>query len=398
MIPVSVANYIYSGNRLQVIPDELIIAPKAFSGVKDLELDEMLLSWDDFCLIAQQFESLKVLTASSNGLESLPSPLLSPNLTSLTLEYNQFTNLADLAHLSKLASLENLLLKGNQISANHSNGSARPVFGTKLQYVDLSYNQVNSWSFVDDLANIFPGMTRLRLQHNPIYDNIAKGDGPASSVDDGFMLVLARLGNLKSLNFSPISDVDRRNAEMFYLSRIGKEMAAVPESQEINVTSQHKRYAELCEKYYKPDVIRKGSETINPDFLEARLIKFMFYMPPNTLPGQKEAIEKRKEIPKGFDVYQVKGIVGRLFDIKPLYVRLIWETGEYDPIAGYEDEEDDSSDNEDEDTKIAATKTSMNEDKGKWMKREVEIEDSTRQVGYCVEGMEARVRVEVTQV
>jgi hypothetical protein len=314
------------------------------------------------------------------------------------LEYNQFTSLSDLAPLSQLASLENLLLKGNQISTIRSESSERPIFGSKLQYVDLSYNQIDSWAFVDDLAQIFPGMTGLRLQHNPIYDDIVKGDGPASSVDDGFMLVLARLGNLKSLNFSPISDVDRRNAEMFYLSRIGRQMASVPESEEHTVTSQHKRYAELCEKYDKPDVIRKGPETINPDFLEARLIKFMFYMPPNTLPGQEEAVERNKEIPKGFDVYRVKGIVGRLFNVKPLYVRLIWETGEYDPVAGYEEEEDDSSDDEGGDTKTYDNKKPGNDGKGKWMKREVEIEDSTRQVGYCVEGMEGRVRVEVTRV
>ena len=363
-----------------------------------MEMDEMLLPWEDICLLAQQFESLKVLTASSNGLKSLQSPLSCPNLTSLTLEYNAFTSLADFAPLSQLASLENLLLKGNQISRNNLDTSEKPIFGVTLQYVDLSYNQIDAWSFVDDLAEIFPGMTGLRLQHNPIYDTIAKVDGPAWTVDDGFMLVLARLGKLKSLNFSPISDVDRRNAEMFYLSRIGKEIAAVPESQEQSVISQHKRYAELCHKYDKPDVIRKGPETINPDFLEARLIKFTFYMPPNTLPDQKVVVERRKEIPKGFDIYRVKGIVGRLFDVKPLRVRLIWETGEYDPVAGYEEEEDDSSDNEDANTKAASMRAPKNVDKGKWMKREVEIEDGTRQIGYCVEGLEAKVRVEVTKV
>jgi tubulin-specific chaperone E len=383
---------------LQVLLEELGSAPKAFLGVKDLELDEMLLSWEDICLLAEQFKSLKVLTASSNCLKSLQSPLSTPNLASLTLEYNQFTNLADLAPLSQLVSLENLLLKGNQISINYSTTSEKPVFGSKLQYIDLSYNQVNSWSFVDELAEIFPGMTRLRLQHNPIYDTIATGDGPASSVDDGFMLVLARLGNLKSLNFSPISDVDRRNAEMFYLSRIGKEMAAVPESEEHTVTFQHKRYAELCEKYDKPNVVRRGPETVSPDFLEARLIQFTFYMQPNTLPDQNEVMERKKEIPKGFDIYRVKGIVGRLFDVKPLCVRLIWETGEYDPVAGYEEEEIGSSDDDDEDTTTIKTKERADEDKGKWMKREVEIEDSTRQVGYCVEGLEARIRVEVTQM
>lgn len=380
-----------------MIPDELVSSPRAFAEVKELQLDEMLLSWEDICLLAKQFESLSVLTASMNGLESLQSPLSNPTLTSLTLEYNQFTNLSDLAPLSQLSSLENLLLKGNQISATRSEISPQPIFGSKLQYVDLSYNQVNSWAFVDDLAEIFPGMTGLRLQHNPIYDTITK-EGSSWSVDDGFMLVLARLGNLKSLNFSPISDIDRRNAEMFYLSRIGKEMASVPESEEHTVTSQHRRYAELCDKYDKPDIVRKGPETINPDFLEARLIKFTFYMPPNTLPDQKDAIERKKEIPKGFDIYRVKGIVGRLFDVKPLHIRLIWETGEYDPVAGYEMGEDDSSDDEDDDKTTLKTEDPARAGTGEWMKREVSIEDSTRQVGYFVEGMEARVRVEITKV
>jgi hypothetical protein len=358
----------------------------------------MLLSWEDLCLLAQQFESLKVLTASLNGLESLQSSLSNSTLTSLTLEYNQFISLSDLAPLSQLSSLENLLLKGNQISASCSEVSEQPVFGTKLQYVDLSYNQVNNWTFVDDLAEIFPGMTGLRLQHNPIYNAIAKGEGSTLNVDDGFMLVLARLGNLKSLNFSPISDVDRRNAEMFYLSRIGQEMASVPESEEHTITSQHIRYAELCEKYDKPDIVRTGPEAINPDFLEARLINFTFHMPPNTLPDQKDAIERKKEIPKGFDIYRVKGIVGRLFDVKPLYIRLIWETGEFDPVAGYEEGEHESSDDEDNDMITIEVEKPASAQAGEWMKREVDIEESTRQVGSFVDGMEARVRVEVRQV
>jgi hypothetical protein len=314
------------------------------------------------------------------------------------LEYNQFTSLSDLAPLSHLSSLENLLLKGNQISASHSEASDSPAFTSKLHYVDLSYNQVNSWVFVDDLADIFPGMTGLRLQHNPIYDTSMKKETLSLSVDDGFMLVLARLGNLKFLNFSPISGIDRRNAEMFYLSRIGKEMASVPESEELTVTAQHKRYAELCEKYEKPDVIRKGPETINPDFLEARLIKLTFYVPPNTLMDQKCIIEKWREIPKGFDVYKVKGIVARLFDVKPLYVRLIWETGEYDPVAGYEEGEHDTVDGDDDIDMTTGEKSQpASVPTGQWRKREVELEDSTRQVGYSVEGMEARIRVEVTQ-
>ncbi len=105
---------------------------------------------------------------------------------------------------------------------------------------------------------------------------------------------------------------------------------------------------------------------------------------------------KVREIPKGFDVYRVKGIVGRLFKLKPMCLRLIWETGEWDPVAGYEDELDDPSDDEARGHPDSA-KSLHHETQptGKWMKREVEIEDSTRQIGFCVDGNSAKVRVEL---
>ena len=211
------------------------------------------------------------------------------------------------------------------------------------------------------------------------------------------MLTLARLKNLKSLNFSKITLADRTNAEMFYLSRIAKAMAEVPESEEHTVTSQHKRYPELSNQYGAPTVVRKSKGAVNPDFLEARLIKFTFYLPPNTQANQKETITKVQEIPKSFDVYRVKGIAGKMFGIPPLKIRLVWETGEWDPVAGYEDDEGDSEDEEEAvEVRAAEGGGATTQEKGsRWMERKVEIEDGTRQVGFCVDDMEATVRVEL---
>ena len=365
----------------------------AFKNIKVLELDELLISWKDICILAPKFSALSTLTASSNALRFISSPLLSTTLTSLTLEYNHFTSLSDLLPLTNLVSLEVLQLKGNRISKA---STAPLVFGQNLRYVDLSYNQVTSWAFVDSLTEIFPGMTALRFAHNPIYEDLATETGTAIGVDDGYMLTLARLRNLKSLNFSTISDEERRNAEMFYLSRIGQAMEKVPENEEYSVTSQHKRYSELSQIYGEPIIVRKSAEAINPNYLEARLIKFTFYVPRglDTCIDCSEGITQTKEIPKGFDIYQVKGIVGRLFGLRPLSLRLIWETGEWDPVAGYDEEEEDDSDAE-IDEKEVDLDTTVRTDKGKWTKREVEIEDSTRQVGFCVDGNEAIVRVEM---
>jgi tubulin-specific chaperone E len=367
---------------------------KNLGGIGDLEMDDVLMPWENVCSVTNHFLSLRSLTVSSNHLSLISIPLSAPKLVSLTLEYNDFTTLSALSPLSHLDSLESLLLKGNKIwKITKGDSQKLPVFGNKLRYVDLSYNAISTWNFVDELADVFPGLEALRFSHNPIYESMAEELGSAKSVEEGYMLTLARLGNLKTLNFSNITTADRTNAEMYYLSRIGKAMAEVPESDEHTVTSQHKRYAELCEIYGAPNVVRKSAETINPDFLEARLISFTFYMPAGTQDSQTEVVTKEREIPKSFDIYRVKGVVGRAFNLPPLGLRLIWETGEWDPVAGYEDEE--NSDDEDEEDEAIDVTMTASKDKGKWMKREVEIEDGTRQVGFCVDGREARVRVEM---
>lgn len=103
---------------------------------------------------------------------------------------------------------------------------------------------------------------------------------------------------------------------------------------------------------------------------------------------------KRKLIPLTVDTYRLTGIVTELFELPPLGCKLIWETGELDPVPGMEDEEgwsvseDDSDYEEDEKHKI------KEKEKGKWMPREVELVNGTRKIGNLVEGKKIRVRVE----
>jgi hypothetical protein len=230
----------------------------------------------------------------------------------------------------------------------------------------------------------------LRIGHNPFYDAV-DADAKASSSEESHMFTVARLASLKSLNFSQVTPADRTNAEMFYLSRIGKQLAAAPEEAEAEVLALHPRYAELCEIYGAPNVVRRLE--VNPAFLEARLITVGFH-----LDGGEERATK---IPKSYDIYAVKGVAGKLFDMSPLKLSLIWETGEWDPVAGFDDQEGDSSDEEDaeeERERKEVDKNAADEDNtgkpGRWVKREVELKDGPRQLGYCVDGLDVKIRVE----
>ena len=71
-----------------------------------------------------------------------------------------------------------------------------------LAYLDLSYNAVDSWEFINELPNIFPGLTGLRVAHNPLY--VTRDGKEAIGVDESFMLTLARIPFLKTLNYSVV--------------------------------------------------------------------------------------------------------------------------------------------------------------------------------------------------
>ncbi|KAI1856968.1 hypothetical protein JX265_008667 [Neoarthrinium moseri] len=329
-----------NGNRFQRIlqDDGLENAPSVFKDVRDLGLEETLLSWEELCHVASKFPALATLSADANQLSSLPvTPLLSlsSTLLSLNLEFNEFIAFSDIRSLSGLKALRNLHLKGNNICSITSDSSGNPpVFPSSLQYLDISYNKVSSWSFVDGLPDSFPGLTHLRFTHNPVYDNPDPDHSAQSKTitEEAYMITVGRLAGLKVLNFGTITNNDRQDAEMFYLARIGKHLAATA------------------------------------------------------------------RIPKSFDIYRVKGIAGKLFAQDPLSLRLIWETGEWDPVAGFDDEVEDSSDEEDlrePDTDTPDATSQSGKRAGRWVKREAELQDGPRQLGFCVDGLEAKVRVEI---
>jgi len=386
--------------------------PDAFRGVTELELEETLLSWEGIVDIASGFPSLTKLSASLNQFSSIPHAdlgTLESTLTTLSLEFNNFTSLANLAPLSSLTALKSLHLKANSIAAiTPSLDIPQPTFAPSLVFLDVSYNNIASWAFVDALPNSVPSLTALRISHNPIYDNpdpSAKSSQTtqAKAAEEAYMIAVARLPGLSSLNFTSITAQERTNAELFYLSRIAKQLSSVPEDEEATVLTQHPLYAALCEAHGEPDIVRR--EEINPNFLEARLVTVHFNLVDTASEVAKTATT---EIPRSFDVYAVKGIAGKLFDARPLSLRLVWETGEWDPVGGYDEQVGDSSDDEedearalDADLRLEQTVAAEHGEQvqlargGQWVKREVELVDGPRQLGFCVDGLEATIRVEV---
>ena len=100
--------------------------------------------------------------------------------------------------------------------------------------------------------------------------------------------------------------------------------------------------------------------------------------------------EWKSAIPRSASVYALLGRVGKRLDLSPMKLKLIWETGERDPVRRGGSGSDapewwDSSDEEDE----------AGGEESEWVAREVQLVAGTRMVGSYFEGRTARVRVEV---
>ncbi|GAD94585.1 tubulin-specific chaperone, putative [Paecilomyces variotii No. 5] len=412
-----------NGNRFEAVNNEL-----TFERISELHLDDTVLTSDEIALLSHQFPSLTSLTASANQISSISSTL-SPTVRNLTLENNEISSLFSIRSLGWLPNLDHLSLRGNEVCGVFPSDSpgedASFQFSPTLRSLDVSRNNINSWSFVNALPRLFPGLKSLRISDNPLYDqpvapsNVTNLPEKPMTVEEAFMLTLARLRNLESLNYSKITPQERTNGELYYLSLIGKELSAHPESAEKDILANHPRYGELCNLYGEP-IIKRVLDTskgdVNPRSVAARLIRFAFYLPTSssdsssTESGIKSRIQHIQEIPRTFDVYRVKAIVSRLFDLTPLGFRLIWETEEWDPVDeadtgldewdSSDDDEPDASESENQKTSRdgpASDRVMTREDGNKFVKREVELVDSTRQVGYWFNDdlKEATVRVEV---
>ncbi|KAF9640164.1 hypothetical protein BFW01_g11970 [Lasiodiplodia theobromae] len=380
------------GNRLRDIQLDGCLS-SAFAKVSTLSLEDTLLSWKDVASICSAFPSLTSLTLTNNAFDKLGQASLPSTITELILEKNYFTSLDDLRCLTKLPNLRSLRLKNNLItgilSPNPADDEAL-VFSSSVSEVDLAHNSIDSWGFIDGLYSVFPGLTSLRISNNPLYHGLHAVDGKPLTADDGYMLTIARLGGLKIMNFSTISAKERLNAETYYLSQIAAELGNAPEGQESRVIATHRRYSELCAEYGEPTIVRLDANAVKPNSLAARLINFTFY-PGESLKAKLEsdgkAVEEFSiELPRSFTVYSMLGVVGKRLELPPLDLRLFWETGDWVPAGEEGAVEVEEWDSSDEDEGKAGEGTVV---------REVEWVAGTKMVGTWVEGMEARVRVEV---
>ncbi len=322
------------------------------------------------------FESLKTLSLSTNELESLEDDgdaegLQCSSVTTIILENNKFKDLSLLPRLFGLfPSLTSLSLQGNAISRL---GLDSKVSFPALETLNLAGNKIADYAFIDSLPKLFPNLTSLRISRNPLYlqshhqDEVddastgVRGSQAASAKSDStsYYLTLARIPGLKSLNYTNVTQRDREEGEIYYLSVAEREIRSLLEGSDAQGTPRmevkvalargnHPLYSPLCAKYDREDIIHKFLEsqsttkapitssdskchlaTYAPGTLGSRLVDAYFYIPS---PSLSTSTPFHRPLPTTISVYRLKSLIAHHFHLPALSFKLIYESHEYDPV------------------------------------------------------------------
>jgi hypothetical protein len=396
-------NVVLDGNRLQVDGQDATQrqAPAVLDHVTSLSLSDTLLRWSEIACVTKSFPAITKLSAANNGLTWIGTEHLPQSLEELDLSGNAFLATSDLENLSSYPNLRTLLIKHNPLGLmKHDRATPNfQIISDTIEHVDLAYNAMSSWPSVDSLADSFPALKHLRVTGNPLYKDLTSAEGKALTAEDGYMLTIARLPQLQTLNYSKITEKERLNAEAYYLNQIATELARAPAERAADIQARHPRWKALCEEYGEPAIARgRRADEIDPDSLAARLVTCNFHLARGVFPQIVTERSWTVEIPKSFNLYAVFGMVGKTLGVMPLRLRLVWETGEHDPVArdsGYDGPEawDSSDDSDGSDAEAGGSRK-----RAEYVEREVELVAGTRALGTYVEGGEARVRVELAKV
>lgn len=356
------------------------------------------------------FPSLSTLSVASNHLTDVTLALTTPLLTKLDLSSNAFANLEHIQPLIALPNLQTLSLRANPLTSLSSTPNKGIIVFPKLKHLDLISTLLPTLSSLNPIPASFAGLTSLLTNYTPLTTY------PSASLH-----TIARLATLTELNYSHITPAERQNAELYYLGQVSKQLStATDDTEERKILEEHPRWRDLCDTHGEPTIIRtkKDAQTAAAGTLAARVTAFTFRINAQDLLTAREhartitghsdmesannapsddppILEKKKLIPRTVDVYRLKGIVAHLFAIRPGSLKLIWETEDWDPVGEEDGGWSVSEDGSEEESRVKRTVKEKDRGEEKWKRREMELVDGTREVGFFVEGMEARVRVEL---
>jgi len=327
-----------------------------------------LITASDILKFLKSFTSLETLNISGNQIDTFLSLVnnqehistaQSLSLKSLYLDNNNFVDLDCIIPIVQaFPKIGTLSLEANCIAELGSQISTFKQTFPQLNTLSIPDNQISSFQFLDAFPILFPSLTSLRVTGNPFYTIDTNNPNPKAS-DKLYYLGLARIPTLKRLNYGLVSDREREEGEIYYLSVAGKEIQDLftsTSSQSVGTITLverakrlHPRYQYLCQKYARDSVIDQllcsqtsttALSTLTPQqiiypsgSLGARLVTATFYISESLVSPSLTVTEQLPlTLPISYLMAHLHQNPTFAPYLKPLQFNLIYESTELDPV------------------------------------------------------------------
>ncbi|XP_052012160.1 tubulin-specific chaperone E [Apodemus sylvaticus] len=306
-----------SENKLQ-FPSESPTLTKTFSTLKTLVLNKTGITWTEVLHCAPSWPVLEELYLKSNSISISERPVnVLQKMRLLDLSSNPSIDESQLCLIAYLPRLEHLLLSDIGLSSIHfpdaKIGCKTSMFPA-LKYLVVSDNQISEWSFINELDKL-QSLQALSCTRNPL----TKGDKAEE-------IIIAKIGQLKTLNRCQILPEERRGAELDYRKAFGNEWRKAgghpdPDKNRPNAEflSAHPRYQLLCCKYGAPEDEELKAQ--QPFMLKNQLLTLKI-----KCSNQPEQQILEKQLPGSMTVQKVKGLLSRLLKVPVSELLLSYES------------------------------------------------------------------------
>ncbi|XP_061038189.1 tubulin-specific chaperone E isoform X2 [Eubalaena glacialis] len=279
-----------SENRLK-FPSRSPSPTGTFAALKVLVLNRIGITWTEVLCCASGCPVLEKLYLESNSIviSERPTDVLQ-TVKLLDLSSNQLIDENQLFLIAYLPRLEQLILSDIGLSSIHfpdaGIGCKTSMFPS-LQYLVLNDNRISQWSFFNELDKL-QSLHTLSCARNPLTES-------SKDAQTTRQFIVARIGQLRTLNKCAIQREERRGAELDYRKAFGNEWKKAgghqdPDKNRPNeeFLAAHPRYQSLCLKYGAPE---DGELKVQQPFLLKNQLLTLKIKHPNQL--DQKVIEKR---------------------------------------------------------------------------------------------------------
>uniref|UniRef100_A0A131XQE3 Tubulin-specific chaperone E n=1 Tax=Ixodes ricinus TaxID=34613 RepID=A0A131XQE3_IXORI len=298
------------------LPKSAVELRDAFKTLRQMVLRDVGYSWDQVLQCAEMWPWVEDLVVSLNGIDLLRTPpdSLFGQLRHLSLQENPIASWDTVCKLGHLPKLEQLTLADCDLTSiafpETAPGEKTPLFAN-LVSLNLRNNRLEEWSSLVELDKL-ARLDDLIVNGNPV--TVRERRHVTRS------LLLAQLGNLKLLDRTEISKMERREAGLFYVNRVfplwiqcggTAEGEGTPTAE---FTRLHPRFRALLKVYGAP--IESSPNAVQPNIMN-QLITVEIVAPQDPDKGSI-----RKRLPVSMTVEKLKAVVMQLFPRKGSRLRL----------------------------------------------------------------------------